>query len=133
MRNSWITAGIVATIVMSAYMMAGESREAIGTPPPARIVRRLHPSASEHGASIAATLLHLGIGAAGGVLGRVLARRLALPAMTAALALWAVGYEFVAPALGVLPPAHRDSRRARHLLRAHVVYGLALGALRRVR
>jgi len=129
---SALAAGVAATLVMSAYMLGAESHDAIGSPPPVRIVRRLRPGWSEERISAAATALHLGIGASGGALAIVL-RRMGLPAsIPAGVILWAVGYEAVVPALGVLPPAHRDGDRARHLLRAHLVYGVALALLRRV-
>ncbi|GAA2077852.1 hypothetical protein GCM10009840_10830 [Pseudolysinimonas kribbensis] len=128
-----VGAGVAATVVMSAYMLGGESREAIGTAPPARIVARLRPGWSAEQVSAAGTALHLGIGASGGVLA-VLLRRFGPPSsLPAAVILWLVGYEVIAPALGVLPPAHRDGERARHLFRAHLVYGAALMLLRRVR
>lgn len=128
-----VGAGVAATAVMSAYMLGGESREAIGTPPPGRIVARLRPGWTAEQVSAAGTVLHLGIGASGGVLA-VLLRRFGPPSsLPAAVILWFVGYEVVAPALGVLPPAHRDGDRARHLFRAHLVYGAALTLLRRVR
>jgi hypothetical protein len=130
---SAIGAGIAATVVMSGYMLGAESHDAIGSPPPARIVRRFRPGWSVERTSAAATALHLGIGASGGVLAIIL-RRLGLPAsLPAALLIWVIGYEVVVPALGVLPPAHRDGDRARHLFRAHLVYGASLALLRRVR
>lgn len=130
---SALGAGVAATVVMSAYMLGAESHDAIGAPPPSRIVRRLRPEWGEERVSAAASALHLGIGASGGAVAIVL-RRMGLPAsIPAAVILWAVGYELVVPALGVLPPAHRDGARARHLLRAHLVYGAALALLRRVR
>lgn len=51
------------------------------------------------------------------------------------LAVWAAGYEGWVPAMGVLPPAHRDKRsRALTMLAAHLVYGAVLGvASRRAR
>lgn len=130
---SAMAAGVLATVVMSEYMLSGESREAIGEAPPARIVRRFRPGWSDERISAAATALHLGIGASGGALA-VLLRRTGLPtSLAAGVGLWALGYEVVAPALGVLPPAHRDTERARHLFRAHLVFGVTLALLRRVR
>jgi hypothetical protein len=44
--------------------------------------------------------------------------------------IWIGGYEGWVPALGVLPPAHRDRRaRAGVMLTAHVIYGAVLGRL----
>ena len=68
-------AGVGATLVMSAYMLGAESHDAIGTPPPVRIVRRVRPDWPADRVSVAATLLHLGIGAGGGLLAALLRSR----------------------------------------------------------
>jgi hypothetical protein len=126
-----VAAGVGATLVMSAYMLGAESHDAIGTPPPVRIVRRVRPGWPADRVSIAATVLHLGIGAGGGLLGALLRRRGVPSSLLAALLVWAIGYEVVVPALRVLPPAHRGGARARQLLRAHLVYAAALALLQR--
>ncbi len=126
-------AGVAAAAVMSAYMLGAESRAAIGVAPQVRIVRRLRPRWTAERTAVAATALHVAIGATGGVLSAVLARPTRPSSLVVALSLWAVGYEVVAPLLRVLPPAHRDRTRTTELLRAHLVYAAALAGLRHIR
>jgi hypothetical protein len=126
-------AGLVATALMSAHMIAEPSTAKIGTPPPRRLADTLFPASRLAERKAAATLIHLSIGAASGVIYRGLfARRRGglLSGAVFGVAVWAVGYELVIPALGVLPPAHRDQPgRTAALLQAHLIYGAALGAL----
>ncbi len=126
-------AGLVATAAMSAQMMAPPSTDRIGTPPPRRLADVLLPREPQRERRVAAAVLHLGIGVAGGVAYRsLIARRHSGPVSGAlfGLVIWFVGYEIVVPALGALPPAHRDeaARRAA-LIEAHALYGAILGAL----
>lgn len=126
-------AGAAATIVMSAQMAAPPSTARIGTLPPRRITRFLLPHASTREQSIAATPLHLAIGAVSGSLYRGLVRKRRggiLSGMVFGAAIWAIGYQIVVPLVSDLPPASRDAptRRAA-LLEAHLVYGAMLGAL----
>ncbi len=88
---------------------------------------------------VAASLLHLAVGtAAGGVLGVVrdgAARsgvRLPPAASGAAfgLALWAVNYAAIAPALDILPPPHEDrGGRPPSMIIAHLVFGITSGVV----
>ncbi len=125
-------AGAVATMAMSEHMLGRPSVNAIGEPPPERIADAVLPGRSAKERGIAATVIHLGIGIGGGALFGLLRHgRRSGPVAGAlfGLGVWAVGYEAVVPALGVLPPAHRDAdpRRAA-LLQAHLLYGAILGA-----
>ncbi len=125
-------AGVVATAVMSAHMLAEPSTKRIGTPPPQRIADLLFPGLPARERRIAATVIHVGIGASSGMLYRAVVRR--KPGMASGLlfgfVVYAIGYEFIVPALGLLPPAHRDSAERRvALLEAHAAYGATLGAL----
>src|SRR6187402_3308460 len=118
-------AGLVATAAMSGQMMAPPSTDRIGTPPPRRLADVLLPRESQRDRRIAATVIHLGIGVVGGVVYRVLiAPRRSGPVSGAlfGLAVWLVGYEIVVPAVGALPPAHRDEQARRTaLIEAHVL------------
>jgi hypothetical protein len=122
-------AGGVATAVMSAQMIAAPSTRRIGTPPPRRIADALLPGRSDTELERAATLIHLAIGAASGALYRGFVRRPGVVSGVAfGVAIWAVGYQAVVPALGVLPVATRDDhQRQTALIEAHIVYGAALG------
>jgi len=126
------TAGAIATLAMSEHMLGRPSVNAIGEPPPERIADAVLPSRSARERSIAATVIHLGIGIGGGALFGLLRHGRRTGPLTGALfglGVWAVGYEAVVPALGVLPPAHRDAdRRRAALLQAHLLYGAILGA-----
>ena len=129
-----VVGGLVATAVMSAQMVAAPSTERIGTPPPRRIADALFPDRPTRERRIAATVIHLAIGASSGVVYRAVVNRRRGGVVSGALfgvAIWAVGYELLAPALGVLPPAHRDRpERRTALIEAHLIFGAILGALR---
>jgi len=128
-----VIGGLVATAAMSAQMLAEPSTRRIGTPPPRRLADVLLPHDPAGEQKVAAALIHLGIGAAGGAAYRAFVSRRRGGLVSGALfgvAIWFVGYEIIVPALGVLPPAHRDSpERRAALLEAHVLYGAVLGAV----
>lgn len=134
-------AGIAATLPMSAVFAAARGVGALDELPPHRAVRRVGPPAREASRRVVATVLHLGIGGVSGAVYGLLggaARRTAGDAAAHgtlhALATWAFGYLIVLPRAGVLPPAHRDHRaRARWIVAAHLVFGVALGLLCRRR
>ena len=104
--------------------------------PPERVVERAAEATetpATHGeVELAASLAHIGFGAAGGAAFGVAASRFALPdgaAVPWALGIWLVSYFGWIPALGILPPPTDDRPgRAWTMLGAHVVYGVALGA-----
>lgn len=150
-RSPWIAtaaqgaaAGAIATLAMSAVMLAAGAIGLMGTQPPHAIVRRIGglpsrlPWRRDRTRAIA-SLAHVGFGAACGT-GFAVARR-ATPATNApgtgvlyALAIWATAYLGWVPALGILPRADRDRPgRPAAMIVAHVVYGLVLGALTRRR
>jgi hypothetical protein len=97
------------------------------------IVDRLTPGLREDTADAAALLSHGVYGAVAGAVYALLeadpGKRRRWGAAYGAL-IWVAGYEGWVPALGVLPPAHRDRRtRAGVMLTAHLIYGAVLGRL----
>jgi uncharacterized membrane protein YagU involved in acid resistance len=130
-------AGVVATGAMSAWQAAGQLSGPYGEQPPKRLVRtaarRLGLPARRHGPVTwpVTAAAHLGFGAAcGAVYATVVSRSTVGYGSAFGLAVWAVSYPGWIPAVGVLPPPHRDNpRRAWTMLIGHVVYGAVLGAL----
>jgi hypothetical protein len=128
--------GAVATVVMTAWMAAGQLTGPHGEQPPKRLVRRLARRAgipaSRSGPAtwLASAAAHLGFGTSCGALyATVVPRSTASRGVAFALGVWAVSYAGWIPALGLLPPPGRDNhRRAWTALTAHVVYGAVLGA-----
>lgn len=135
--------GAAATLAMSAVMAAAARAGQLGEPPPRRIVRRArkhagtwswNASSRSHGAW--AVLVHFAFGAGAGSLfesayGRT---RAPLPAPIAGagfgVAVWLASYAGWVPALGLMPPPHRDrADRQAWMVVAHLVYGAVLGTL----
>jgi len=118
-------------------MLGRPSVERIGTPPPQRIAETLLSARSRDDRRAAAAIIHLGVGVGSGALYGLLRRGRrggslggALSGALFGLAVWAAGYEVLVPAIGALPPAHRDARgRRAALIQAHLVYGGTLGVL----
>jgi hypothetical protein len=141
-------AGALATVAMSAVMLAAKRLGFTGELPPERITRRAFeaavdepPSDASEDAAVAAA--HIGFGAlAGAVFALPMvwtgAERRSIPIVASAgilyaTGIWLVSYQGWVPALGIMPPASRDRRgRVVTMLVAHWVYGAALGALARV-
>jgi hypothetical protein len=136
--------GAAATLVMSGAMLAAQRAGAIGELPPRKItaaaLRRVHvlpPPRREKDALGA--LSHVAFGAAAGALfeaalGRGGRRAGPLAGVAFGLGVWLVSYAGWVPALGILPPPHRDRPgRQVTMVVAHLVYGAALGALARRR
>lgn len=124
-----LVAGTTATAAMSGVMRLGRGAFA-GRQPPEELVREVVGPVP--GVRPLALLAHVGFGASLGVLQAVLPSRgpAAARGVGAALAVWAASYEGWVPALGAMPPAHRDERgRQAVLLAGHVVYGLVCGPL----
>jgi hypothetical protein len=133
-------AGAVATLPMSGVMYAAKQIGLMGEYPPRKIARKsmqrmgLRPPREVHGA--AATMAHLGFGAATGVLYGFAHRRVGLPGPPVlhgagyGLIVYAVSYSGWIPALRLMPKPKRDRPgRQPTMVVAHLVYGLVLGAL----
>jgi len=119
---------------MGALMLAAGRAGVMGTQPPEAIVAAAGARRPEPAADAAATAAHLGFGAAAGLLYGALRPRASSPGRDAAagigygLAVYAGSYAGWVPALGILPPPHRD-RPGRQVTTAlaHVLYGAVLG------
>ena len=138
-------AGSVATLAMSAFMLAAQRAGAMSKLPPKEITEAsldaigLHERVDEPAINVLTAGTHLGFGAAAGVLFAVLHRWLRLPvhavvqAVVFATAVWTVSYLGWVPALGIMPPAHRDEPgRPESMLIAHWIYGAVLGLITEV-
>jgi hypothetical protein len=131
--------GVMATLVMSAGMLAAKRLGIMPQSPPEEIVEQGAEAAGarprEDEVDAMATVAHLGFGAAGGAAFAALtaAVRPSVPELVGlpvALAIWATSYFGWIPALRILPPPHRDAPgRAWTMLAVHLVYGSTLGAL----
>jgi len=85
---------------------------------------------------VAATLAHLGFGAATGAIFATIERepKPMLPFVPAGMlfgtAIWLVSYQGWIPAIGIMPPASRDQPgRPQSMLAAHLVFGAVLGGV----
>lgn len=137
--------GLLATVAMSGAMGIWQAASPRTRVPPALVTDRLLVAAGiQPSSSVVRKVLeiggHLWFGAAAGaayltgtapLLRRVpTAHRVASTVTGAAygVAVWAVFYGGLLPALGVLPTPPNDHHgRQRQLLTSHVVYGLSLG------
>lgn len=133
-------AGVAATGLMSAFMLASQRLGFEGEQPPEAIVEAALDAAdvprSETAENLLASLAHLGFGMSCGAVYALLRRWLDTPGPETGhgvgfgLAIWAASYKGWIPALGILPPPERDrTDRQRTMIAAHVVYGAVLGAL----
>ncbi|MFG1942248.1 DUF6789 family protein [Nonomuraea sp. NPDC048826] len=128
--------GALATVTMSAVMLAGEKAGLMPGQPPKHIVRGLLPGSDRRpkpGERPLGALAHLGFGvtfgAAFALLSRDPARRVPF-GVAYALAIWAVSYQGWVPRLSLLPPIARDlTGRPAVMAAGHVVYGATLAAL----
>jgi len=136
-RLAGSAAGLFATGTMSAVLGIADTFGIMNEQPPRRIVAWLLPvrptSNLANGLGVAA---HLGYGMAAGVAFSFLPPQLrrSPPAGASYGALiYAAGYEGWLPLLGILPPAHRDTRRrVATMLLSHLVYGVSLSYANRV-
>jgi hypothetical protein len=130
-----LVSGLAATGAMSIVFGVGQLVGAIDREPPRLIVDTLLRALPERAHGPLAGMLHLGYGAAGGAAYATIARpevRGVLSGSLFGLAVWISSYEGWVPAVGVMPPAHRDRRgRAVAMLLAHIVYGATLGTVAR--
>lgn len=129
--------GAVGTAVMSVLMAPDAEAGRRSERPPLRIVRHLLPAAvlrRTRGGRPLAMVGHIGYGCGAGALFGVLVRT--PPPLWAGVAygvaLWLAGYEGWVPAMGAMPPAHRDDpERAWRVGAAHLSYGTALSVVLR--
>lgn len=140
--------GIVATVPMSAFMLLAQRLGAMGKQPPAKIAEAGLRAAGADDVprpveKAASALLHFAFGGVAGSAFAVLARRAERRGLIssrnrrsrAGIAgaafgsmVWAASYMGWVPALGIMPPAHRDRPdRPWSMLTAHWIYGATLG------
>lgn len=131
-------AGTVATVPMSALMLAAGRLGVMGEQPPEAITRSAVDTVTdeeplpEPTADALSGVLHLGFGAVAGAAYALLPQvgPPVLRGSATGLAIWATAYQGWVPALGILPPASRDRPgRPLAMVAAHVVYGSVLGLL----
>lgn len=134
-------AGTVATGAMSVVMLTAKRAGWMGKQPPERIVAAGLDAlgvdrnrSTQRGLAAAA---HVVYGAACGAVFATFATTLrrshaAVAGAAFGFGVWALSYLGWVPALGIMPPAHRDRPgRPTAMIAAHLVYGAALGALLR--
>lgn len=123
-------AGLVATGAMSALLVAADVTGVMNYEPPRRIIDKFFPRFPLPLRDAAAVLAHFGYGVTGGCLYAVVRKQHSTrdAGLAYGVFVWAVGYEGWLPAMGILPPAHRDKTgRALTMLAAHLLYGAVLG------
>ncbi len=134
-------AGLLATLVMSALMLAARRAHATPQLPPETIARRAtqavtgeSPSATE--GRMLGSVAHLAFGAAAGSVFGLVHHAIGLRGLLASVgaglgfanAVYLVSYQGWVPALRILPPATDDDpNRVRTMVAAHWVFGAALG------
>ncbi len=131
--------GTVGTAAMSAVMLSSQRLGLMGQQPPQKIAEAALAKAGAEGVTedeenLLATVAHFGFGASMGALFGLLhhrARPSVPPAATGlafGLAVWALAYKGVVPALGIMPPPERDRRgRPGSMVLGHLVWGAATG------
>lgn len=133
-------AGTVATVPMSAVMLAAQRAGLIRKQPPEEITEAAlhtvgaHPPEPEE--DRLTVLNHLLFGAAAGAVFGACHRVLPgtgrhVPAgVVYGLTVWVTAYQGWVPRLGIMPPADEDQRgRPQSMAVAHVVFGAALAAV----
>jgi hypothetical protein len=128
-------AGTVATIAMSTLMLTTQRAGLLGEQPPRKLSDAVLDAigggrADERTRRLGTSIVHVGIGATAAALhqaGRQVAGRPRPAAIWGGgfgAVFWALNYGFVAPAIGIMPPPHRDRPgRAPVMLAANVIWG----------
>ncbi|MBA3458128.1 MAG: hypothetical protein H0T42_33920 [Deltaproteobacteria bacterium] len=133
-----LTSGALATIPMTAVMLAAQKLGLLGKLPPAKItddmLARSGQPATRRQRKVLATIAHIGFGAASGALysllrpGRPSIGRGAIEGAAFATAVWGASYAGWIPALGILPPPDDDRKdRQITMVVAHWIFGVAVG------
>lgn len=132
-------AGTGGTVAMTAFMEGARAFGAMDELPARKIMAHtfdaLGIKPSKRVLGVAALAAHFGIGAAVGA-GIALLRELGaskpgvLPAAKLATGVWALAYQGVLPALGLMPHPKKDrSERPTAILAAHWIYGATFDAI----
>jgi len=133
-------AGVLATVVMSAWMLLADYLGWMREQPPrtstSRVARTARMPMSGARLDAATGLAHLGFGLVGGSVFGALSRRLPnmltsmLVGIGYGLLIWATSYVAVLPSLNLMPgPAEGERGRTPVMVLAHVVYGAVLGVV----
>lgn len=131
-------AGAVATVPMTAVMIAAQRLGFLGEAPPRLMtdfafLKAQVPIPEKQEELAIAGSVHFGFGSASGALFGILARPRSAPSgvlqgMAFGLALWFVSYHGWVPALHIMPPPEEDRpHRPLVMVLAHIVYGSVLG------
>jgi ribose/xylose/arabinose/galactoside ABC-type transport system permease subunit len=147
-RISWpplvgAIAGVGATVVMSAAMLAARRAGLTGMLPPERIAEAAIEETTDRPAgaeerTLVASVTHLGFGAAAGAVFGVIRHATGIRGPVASVAgallfanlVYVTSYQGWVPALRIMPPASRDDTgRVGTMVVAHWIYGAVLGAL----
>ena len=131
-------AGLLATLVMSAWMLLADSLGWMNEQPPktitSRVARKAGMPVSGASLDVATGLAHLGFGMVGGSAFGLIARRMpslptsALVGVGYGLLIWTTSYVAILPSLDLMPgPAEGERRRTPVMVFAHIVYGAVLG------
>lgn len=134
-------AGLVATMPMSAFMLAAQALGHTGRLPPAKItdaaLDAVDAAPSRPTRKGLATLFHFAFGGACGAVYALFDRQPATMRRRMArgvafgTAVWALSYAGWVPALGIMPPPQRDRpRRPTTMVLAHWIYGASLALVR---
>lgn len=133
--------GAIATVPMSAVMLAGERLGWMKEQPPKVLTEEALARAdildgtSDEGVAVVAVANHVAFGAAAGVCYALTRRLVPLPqavptGIAFGLGIWWASYRGWIPAMDILPAEQRPGRRAALIMvAAHVVYGATVGAL----
>ena len=143
-RRSLVTgafAGTVATLPMSALMLAAQRAGLLTQQTPERITelsieRTAELDVEGRRLDALAAVAHLGFGAAAGALFAVIVgRRFGAPVAGVVgigygLLIWLVAYKSTLPKIDLMPPPSLDQRRRPEtMIAAHIVFGGVLGTL----
>ena len=147
-RISWpplggAIAGLGATAVMSAAMLAARRAGLTGTLPPEHIADAAIEEITDRPArpeerTLVAPVAHLGFGAAAGAIFALIRRASGFRGPVASVVgallfanlVYVTSYQGWVPALRIMPPASRDDAgRVGTMVVSHWIYGAVLGAL----
>ena len=133
--------GTIATVPMSAVMLAGQRLGWMKEQPPEVLVdvalerADLQRETSDEAADAVAVATHFAFGATAGASFALLHRVVPIPAavpagIVFALGIWWASYRGWIPAMNILPAEQRPGRRGTLVMvAAHAVYGATLGAM----
>ncbi|WP_433413215.1 DUF6789 family protein [Microtetraspora malaysiensis] len=131
--------GALATVAMSAVMLAGEQAGLMREHPPKHITRAIlpgHRHRPKRGEKPLSLLAHFGFGTSAGALFGILCRERepGIPlGLGYGLAIWIASYEGWVPSMGILPPISQDEPgRPAVMAAGHLVYGTTLVLMNRL-